>query len=131
MANRFTSALGAVFKALRATLSRKGVNVGGTADYPRVEIHSIIESEYKDKGEYYKVITCVVECVSDKRMQDVMDMNQENLSLMLAKALNLGDSWRVFGVVAGQLQELNEISESNAVIYRLLQNMTIHVERID
>jgi hypothetical protein len=124
------SAMAAVFKALRASLTRKGVVVGGTADYPRVEIHSITESEWMDKGNHLKSISCIVECVSDRRMQDVMDMNEENLHRMLIGALDLGNSWKISGIVAGQLQELNETSDTNAILYRLLQNMTIYVERI-
>ena len=76
------SALGAVFKGLRFALTRTGVYVGGTAEYPRVEIHSVTESEWMDKG-WLKRITCVVECISDRRMVDVVEMNQDNLSRML------------------------------------------------
>ena len=75
-------AIGSVYKALRSALTRTGVNVGGTADYPRVEIHSIVESAWLDKGSV-KTITCIVECISDRRMQDVLDMNEENLKRML------------------------------------------------
>ena len=123
------SALGAVFKGLRATLTRSGVNVGGTADYPRVEIHSVTESEWLDKGTI-KRITCVVECISNKRMTDVLDMNEENLRRMLSNSLMLSSEWNVFGIVPGQAQELTEVSETNAILYRLMQNVTIYVQRI-
>ena len=46
----FISSLGAVYKALRSALTRKGINVGGTASYPRVEIHTITESAPMDKA---------------------------------------------------------------------------------
>ena len=64
-------------------------------------------------------------------MQDVMDMSEENLSRMLGEALNLGEDWKVAGIVAGQLQELTETSETQAILYRLLQNVTIYVEQIN
>lgn len=129
MANKgIFSALGAVFKGLRSSLTRTGVNVGGTADYPRVEIHSITESEWMDKG-WMKRITCVVECLSDKRIADVVEMNHENLSRMLEQSIALDDNWKVVGFVAGQAQELTETTDTKAIIYRLLQNMTIYVER--
>lgn len=130
MANKgIFSALGAVFKGLRSSLTRTGVNVGGTADYPRVEIHSITESEWMDKG-WMKRITCVVECLSDKRIADVVEMNHENLSRMLEQSIALDDNWKVVGFVAGQAQELTETTDTKAIIYRLLQNMTIYVERL-
>lgn len=123
------SAIGAVFKALRSTLTRSGVNVGGTADYPRVEIHSITESAWLDKDSL-KQITCIVECISDRRMADVMEMNEENLKRILSESLNLSDGWIVCGIIAGQAQELTEATDTKAIIYRLLQNMTIYVQRI-
>ena len=60
-----------------------------------------------------------------------MDMSEENLSRMLGEALNLGEDWKVAGIVAGQLQELTETSETQAILYRLLQNVTIYVELIN
>lgn len=122
------SALGAVFKGLRASLTRSGVNVGGTADYPRIEIHSITESEWLDKGSI-KRITAVVECISNKRMTDVLEMNETNLARILGDKLMLSEGWKVSGVVTGQAQELTETSDTNAIIYRLMQNVTIYVER--
>ena len=123
------SALGAVFKGLRSILTRTGVNVGGTADYPRVEIHSVTESEWMDKG-WLKRITCVVECISDRRVADVVEMNRENLSRMLEQSMALDENWKLVGFVAGQAQELTETTDTKAIIYRLLQNMTIYVERL-
>ena len=131
MANGLFSAIGAVYKALRARLTRKGIYVGSTADYPRVEIHSITESEWLDKGHTLKTISCIVECISDKRMQDVMDMSEENLSRMLGENLMLDDGWAVVGVISGQLQELTEVTDTAAILYRLLQNVTIYVEQIN
>ena len=130
MANGLFSAISAVYKALRARLTREGIYVGSTADYPRVEIHSITESEWMDKGHTLKSISCIVECISARRMQDVMEMSEENLSRMLGEALNLGNGWKVAGIVSGQLQELTETTETQAILYRLLQNMTIYVERL-
>lgn len=128
--NGFFSALGAVYKGLRSSLARKGVNVGGTADFPRVEIHSIIESEWLDK-DGLKRISCVVECISDKRIADVVEMNRENLYRMLEVGMNLDEGWKISGVVTGQAQEMTEAAEAQSIIYRLLQNMTIYVERIN
>ena len=127
--NNSYSALGAVFKGLRFILTRTGVNVGGTADYPRVEIHSVTESEWIDKG-WHKRITCVVECISDKRVADVLVINHENLARMLEQSIALDKGWKICGLVAGQAQELTETTDTKAILYRLLQNMTIYVERI-
>lgn len=129
MATGLFSALGAVFKALRGALTRSGVNVGGTADYPRIEIHTITESEWLDKTQSLKRITCVVECMSAKRMYDVLEMNEENLKRLLSDSLSLGDGWHIVGIETGQAQELTETTETQPILYRLMQNVTIYVER--
>lgn len=131
MANRgIMSALGAVYKGLVARLTRKGVNVGGTASYPRVEVHSVVEGEPMDKGGHIRAITCVVECISEERMSDVMEMNEDNLALVLSGALNIDEPWIIIDIQPGQLQEMTETSETNAILYRLLQNVTVYVERL-
>lgn len=122
------SALGNVYKAVRSALTRTGVYVGETADYPRVEIHSITESEWLDKGSL-KSVSCIVECISDKRIADVIEMNAENLRRMLESQLNLDKEWMVVGVIPGQLQSLTETTETKEILYRLLQNVTIYVQR--
>lgn len=122
------SALGNVYKAVRSALTRTGVYVGETADYPRVEIHSITESEWLDKGSL-KTVSCIVECISDKRIADVIEMNTENLRRMLESQLNLDKGWKVVGVIPGQLQSLTETTETKEILYRLLQNVTIYVQR--
>ena len=129
MATGLFSAIGAVFKALRGALTRSGVNVGGTADYPRIEIHTITESEWMDKTQSLKRITCVVECMSAKRMYDVLEMNEENLARLLSDSLTLGDDWHIVGIETGQARELTETTETQPVLYRLMQNVTIYVER--
>lgn len=122
------SALGNVYKAVRSALTRTGVCVGETAEYPRVEIHSITESEWLDKGSL-KSVSCIVECISDKRIADVIEMNAENLRRMLESQLNLDKGWKVVGVIPGQLQSLTGTTETKEILYRLLQNVTIYVQR--
>lgn len=126
----FISALGAVYKALVSGLTRKGVKVGGTASYPRVEVHSVVEQEPLDKGGIVRAITCIVESMSEDKMADVMQMNEGNLERLVAQALNLGESWRIIDIIPGQLQELTESTETNKILYRLLQNITVYVERL-
>ena len=98
--------------------------------YPRIEIHTLVESAALDK-DGSKQVTCIVECISNRKMHDVQEMQDENLKRMLGNALKLGENWQVFGIVAGQVQEMTEVSDTNAIIYRLLQNVTIYVERIN
>jgi hypothetical protein len=130
MANGFMSALGAVYKGLVARLTRKGVNVGGTASYPRVEVHSVTEQEPLDKGGIVRSISCIIECMSEDKISNIMDMNEDNLTRLLGDALDLGSSWRLIGINPGQLQQITETTDTNKILYRLLQNVTIYVERL-
>lgn len=129
MANGIMSALGAVYKGIVARLTRKGVNVGGTASYPRVEVHSVIEQEPLDKGGTVRSISCIVESISEDRMAEVVGLNEGNLE-QLSMALNLGADWRIIGIQQGQLQQITETSETNKILYRLLQNITVYVQLI-
>lgn len=130
MATGLFSAIGAIFKAIRLALMRSGINVGGTSGYPRIEIHSIIESEWLDKGMRLKQMTCIVECLSTERLSDVFTMNEENLRRMLTEALSLDSGWQIISIIPGQAQELTETSETQSIIYRLMQNVTIYIERL-
>lgn len=129
MANGIMSALGAVYKGIVARLTRKGVNVGGTASYPRVEVHSVTEQEPLDKGGTVRSISCIVESISEDRMAEVVGLNEGNLE-QLSMALNLGADWRIIGIQQGQLQQITETSETNKILYRLLQNITVYVQLI-
>ena len=129
MANGIFSALGAAYRAIVARLARDGVNVG-TSAYPRVEVHTVVENPPLDKDGRVRSITCVVESVSDERMSDVMDMNEDNLALLLGEALGITEAWRIIGIQPGQLQQMTEPTETSAVLYRMLQNLTVYVEQI-
>ena len=129
MANGIMSALGAVYKGIVARLTRKGVKVGGTASYPRVEVHSVIEQEPLDKGGTVRSISCIVESISEDRMAEVVGLNEGNLE-QLSMALNLGADWRIVGIQQGQLQQITETSETKKILYRLLQNITVYVQLI-
>lgn len=129
MSNGLFSAIGATYKALVARLTRKGVHVGGTGAYPRVEVHSVIENPPMDKGGSIKSLTCTVECISEDRLASVLQMNADNLDLLLKDSLQIDQPWHIIGIDAGVAQQLTETSDTNAIIYRLIQDLTIHVER--
>lgn len=129
MSNGLFSAIGAIYKALVARLTRKGVHVGGTGAYPRVEVHSVIENPPMDKGGSIKSLTCTVECISEDRLASVLQMNADNLDLLLKDSLQIDQPWHIIGIDAGVAQQLTETSDTNAIIYRLIQDLTIHVER--
>lgn len=129
MSNGLFSAIGATYKALVAKLTRKGVHVGGTGAYPRVEVHSVVEAAALDKAGRIKSLTCTVECISEDRLASVLQMNADNLELLLNNSLQIDEPWHIIGIDAGVAQQLTETADTNAIIYRLIQDLTIYVER--
>ena len=122
------SAYGPLYSAVVSRLTRQGVKVGGTAGYPRVEVHSIQESERMDKEGEVRQISLVVESIGNASLGATVAMNDENLK-RLTEGISLPEGWACLGVIPGQLQDLTETADSAKIIYRLLQTLTIFVQR--
>lgn len=123
------SAYGDVYSALKARLDRPGVRVGGTAGYPRVEIHSIREGERQDKDGALRVVTLTVESISKSSLGEAVAMNDGNLRLLTETEIEI-DGWDCLGVVPTQLQDLSETSDSAKIIYRILQELNVFLEKV-
>lgn len=127
----FGTAIASVFKALRAALVRPGVNVGGTASYPRVEIHSAVENAPEAKDGGVRSVTCTIESVSDTKLANVVDMVAENAARIFDAAGLDMQEYSVIGIVPGQTRMLEEqeVTDQNKVLYRILQDVTIWVDK--
>ena len=123
------SAYGDVYSALKARLDRPGVRVGGTAGYPRVEIHSIREGERQDKDGALRTVTLTVESISKSSLGEAVTMNDGNLRLLTETELEI-DGWDCLGVVPTQLQDLSETSDSAKILYRILQELNVFLEKV-
>lgn len=126
----FSSAYKAVVSGLQRLLARTGVYVGEGAGYPRVEVHTVTESERLDKGGDLRRLSLTVESISNVSMSECNGLLQENLDLLAAGGLDVTpDGFAVVGVIPTQLQDLTESSDTNKIIYRLLQQVDIIVQR--
>lgn len=122
----YRSAQGAVYKALRQELIRKGVSVGETADYPRVEIHTFTENAPTDKDGRMRSMSCIVESMSVKSYGDAVQMNEYNLAKLMADGWGeIGQGFTVIGVTPDQLTELTETLETKEILYRQLQRINL------
>lgn len=117
-----------VYNAVVSRLTRTGVTVGSTAKYPRVEVHSIREQERQDKESALRQINLTVESISNSSLGDAVTMNEDNLRLLTENELEL-TGWNCLGVLPVQLQDLSETSDTNKILYRLLQEVTIILEK--
>lgn len=117
-----------IYGAVVARLTRTGVVVGSTAKYPRVEIHSIREQERLDKEGALRQINLTVESISNSSLAQAVTMNEDNLQLLTETELEI-EGWNVLGILPVQLQDLTESSDTNKIIYRLLQELVIFLEK--
>lgn len=117
-----------IYNALVAQLTRQGVTIGKTAKYPRVEIHSIREQERLDKEGALRQISVTVESISNRSLGEATTMLEDNLRLLTENELEL-IGWTCFGILPVQLQDMTESSDTNKIIYRLLQEVTIFLEK--
>jgi len=128
----FTSAYKAVVTALQSLFARAGVYVGQGAGYPRVGVHTVTESERLDKGGNLRRLSCTVESISAKSMNECNALLQENLDRLAAGQLAVApEGFELVGIVPQQLQDLTESSDTANIIYRLLQSVDIYVQRYD
>lgn len=124
-----TSAYGTVYAALVARLRREGVHVGGTAGYPRIDCHSFTEGERQDKDGRLRQISCTVECMSNRSKTEVMTLNEENLRLLTEEDIDVGEGWVCLGIVPGTMTDIDETSDPQKILYRLLQEVEIFIEK--
>ena len=118
-----------IYSAVVSRLTRTGVNVGGTAGYPRIEVHSLREQERLDKEGALRQVTFTVESMSDSSLSEAVTMNEANLLLLTEYELEI-EGWNSLGVVAAQLQDMTETSDSKKIIYRILQECSVFLEKI-
>ncbi len=129
--SNFVSAIAEVFKALRAKLVSTGATVGGTANYPRIEIHSVVESAPQTKDNSLRSVTATIECISDEKVADIVALLESSTEQIFDKVgLAIAD-WDVIGIIPGQIRMFDEESSQDAskVIYRLLQDVVVWIDR--
>lgn len=128
----FQSAYKAVVGGLVSLFRRPGVKVGTGAGYPRVEVHTVTESERMDKGDALRRLSLTVESMSTKSMDECNDILQKNLELLAEGEINVApEGFAVVGVYPQQLQDLTESADTQNIIYRLLQSVDIFVSRTE
>ena len=125
-----TSAYDAVYSAVVSRLTRAGVTVGKTAFLPRIEVHTITEGNRQDKGGAVRVVSLTVESMSNASLGAATEINEKNLKLLTQSALSM-TGWDFVGIVPDQLQDLTESSDSDKIVYRLLQSFDVYVQKAE
>ena len=130
---RHTTAYGALYASIVARLGGvtvPGVKIGSTADYPRIEVHSILENERTDKEGNVRRLSLTVESMSKSSLGECAAMNDQAMALLTGAALDPGPGWDCFGVVPVLLQDMTETADTQAIVYRLIQQYDIWLTRV-
>ena len=125
----YTSAYRFLAEFLHTALTREGVQVGNTASVPRVECHTFIENTPSDKAGAVRVVSVIVESMSNRSPEEAAAMNAGNLAAIQA-AGQTGTDYKVVGAVPTQLQELTEASDTQIVLHRVLQTIDFYIQQL-
>lgn len=128
MTNPFTFLFNRVYGAFVGILKRNGVNVGTTADYPRVQLHSFQETGPLDKDNNLRSMDLTIDSISNKSEAEAIDMAKENISRIMAEGFDIPEC-DIIGIVPGLTQTLNEVQDGQPVLYRVLQQFTVYIEK--
>lgn len=123
------SAYRPIYTALVTRLAEHSITVGGKASYPRVEIHSIREQERLDKDGALRQVNLIAESISDTSLNEAVVMNDAVLKHLTKEDLTI-TGWTCLGILPGQLQDLTETTDSKKILYRLMQELNIWMEKI-
>ena len=67
---------GALYRHLFTTFKADGLPVNSTSGYPRVEIVSVTEGEWQDKGGYLRTATVTVDSMSAASQMEAIELNE-------------------------------------------------------
>ena len=125
-----TSAYRPLRAAVVSCLKAAGLKAGGTAGYPRVEVHTITENQRLDKDGAVRSLSLTIESISDRSMLESAEMNETAMSVLTAEGALTLEGGEVLDVTPDQLQELPETSDSAKILYRTLQGYDVLVEKV-
>lgn len=118
----YRGALAVVYRMIAERLKS-----GGTASYPRVEVHSLSEGEPLDKGYQVRELEAVVESMSNASYGEAVQLDADAMSKIIGYTAEQ-DGVRVLGIMPGQLTELTETADTQAILYRQIHRIKIIAE---
>ena len=124
----YASAYKYLSTGLNATLIREGVSVGNTASYPRVQVHDITEQPPVDKGGSVRIVTAVIESISEVSPEEAEQMNSDNLAL--CATLPDSEAFHLVGLVPAQMTENTEESDTAPVLHHVLQTIDFYIQQL-
>lgn len=121
-----TQACDELFRHLTKAMQRKGVSVSSTAGYPRAEISSINEQSSLDKAGEVRQISVVIDAMSNKSLGEALAISQENLD-RIKEAEAETKSFTILGVTESTANTLEEVSDTQVLLYRVITNITFYL----
>lgn len=115
-----------LFKHLTKAMQRRGILVGSSPDYPRAEISSVNEQDTLDKGGSVRRIIVTIDSMSAKSLGEAMDISQSNLD-KIKLANSEMEHFAIIGVTESTANTMEEMSDTKAVLYRVINNLTFYL----
>lgn len=103
--------------ALNAKIKSLGYKINGVTTFPRIEVHSVIETEGDQKDDANKVVTGVIDILSRDNAPDesfeILNVITSNISENISLSEYICYIWQNESV-----EMIEEITESDDTIYR-------------
>ena len=103
--------------ALNAKIKSLGYEINGVTTFPRIEVHSVIETEGDQKDDCNKVVTGVIDILSRDNAPDesieILNVITSNISENISLSEYICYIWQNESV-----EMIEEVTESDDTIYR-------------
>lgn len=123
---RNSQACGELFRHLVKAMSRDGVLVGKSPDYPRAEITSVNEQDALDKAGEVRTVAVTIDSMSARSLGEAMDISAGNLE-RIRDADDETEHFRILGVTESTASTMEDMTETSAVLYRVINNLTFYL----
>ena len=115
---------GALYRHLFTTFKAEGLPVNSTADYPRVEIVSVTEGEWQDKGGYLRTATVTVDSMSAASQMEAIELNERVVEAIKdtdtsVPGISEGIGFEIVGVAETSVSMSEDYVETQLQSYRL------------
>lgn len=125
--DKHSQACDELFQHLMQAMQRKGVYVGSSPGYPRAEIVSVNEQSTLDKGGDVRQVLVTIDSMSGKGFGEAFEVSQGNLDRIM-DAEDATESYRILGVTESNATTREDMSDTQAVFYRVTNNLTFYLE---
>lgn len=103
--------------------------ISSKVKFPKVELHSWIESPCIDKENGVREISFIVETYGNNSWEQVQDIANQVTETIINEPLVV-EQCEVISVIPEDNEDITEVDESNIIIYRQLNRLVITIKQL-